>query len=247
MSEHPFQKFIDLITFDQASIALENDIQKLLSAIDELRNQNELLNQRLEKSKKNAADAHKKVDAYELEMKTLDVQTQEKRKRLDTISSQKEYQSINREIASLQEQQHDKEDELIAVWNALEVAQKEFAEQQKEYDEKSSSIEKEIAEKEAKIKETQVQVDARTQGRLEKEAGVPEEWLEKYSVMRKRVSDPVVPVENGQCSACFNTITEQNLISLNRKKLLQCRGCFRFLYTDSMKNPQGQPSEEPVK
>ena len=60
--------------------------------------------------------------------------------------------------------------------------------------------------------------------------GVPEEWLEKYEVMKGRVPDPAVPIMNGTCSACFYTLSPEDSLSLGRKALLQCKSCFRFIY-----------------
>ena len=63
--------------------------------------------------------------------------------------------------------------------------------------------------------------------------GIPEEWLEKYSIMRTRVPNPIVSVKNGSCSACFHALTQQDMLNLQRRKLLQCRDCYRFLYIES--------------
>ena len=59
--------------------------------------------------------------------------------------------------------------------------------------------------------------------------------------MQSRVTDPVVPVQQGSCSACFYDITEQRLVALRRHALLQCEGCYRFLYM-----PETLGSEQPV-
>ena len=48
----------------------------------------------LEKIKTKLHDMRKEVDAKELEMKMLDLQETDKKKRLDTVANHKEYQSI---------------------------------------------------------------------------------------------------------------------------------------------------------
>lgn len=68
------------------------------------------------------------------------------------------------------------------------------------------------------------------QDRQSKEQAVPAEWLEKYATMRARVTDPVVPVINGDCSACFYQVSTQDMQQLRHRKLLQCKDCFRLLY-----------------
>ncbi len=66
--------------------------------------------------------------------------------------------------------------------------------------------------------------------RVEKEANVPAEWLEKYTMMRARVSDPVVEIFHQSCGACSHLITQQEIIRAKRGALLQCQNCFRLLY-----------------
>ena len=68
------------------------------------------------------------------------------------------------------------------------------------------------------------------QKRPEKEKIVPEEWLEKYTIMKAQVSDPVVPITQETCSACFYALTNQDIICARRGRLLQCKGCYRLLY-----------------
>ncbi len=76
-----------------------------------------------------------------------------------------------------------------------------------------------------------------------KETGVPNEWLEKYSHMRLRVIDPVVPVMFGGWSACSYAVTEQELVRLKRKALIQCKGCFRLLYMQEVMNVENPTSK----
>ena len=62
---------------------------------------------------------------------------------------------------------------------------------------------------------------------------LPDEWLGKYEHMRGRVADPVVPVQQDSCSACFYSISSRDLQTLKQGDLLQCKDCYRFLYYKS--------------
>jgi predicted nucleic acid-binding Zn-ribbon protein len=53
-------------------------------------------------------------------------------------------------------------------------------------------------------------------------------------MMRTRTADPVVPVLDGSCSACFHYLTEQDLLLIKKNKLMQCKGCYRFLYSEAL-------------
>ena len=243
-SELPFQAFINLITFDQETLAFESESKKNIQEINELKEQQALLAEQLEKVNAVAHEAKKQVDLNELEMKEFEQQEKEEKRRLDSIKSKREYDAIMNEIITLQQKQHDNEETLVAVWNTLEEAEKKQKSQRAEYDGKVAALEKAIQEKEEKAKELQATLTERQQERGPQEKIVPEEWLEKYAIMRERVSDPVVPVINGECSACYYVVTNQDLIFLNRKRLLQCKGCFRFLYTQAIKEASESTEKE---
>ena len=64
-------------------------------------------------------------------------------------------------------------------------------------------------------------------------------------MMRERVSDPVVPILQGGCSACFYKTPEQDLILLKRNKLLQCKNCYRFLFFEKEAETLAEKTETP--
>lgn len=103
---------------------------------------------------------------------------------------------------------------------------------EKEHKKKLEEIHVLRQEVQRKIDVFQQELISKEQARDDKEKCVPDEWLEKYSMMRMRVADPVVPVLNTSCSACFYTVTEQGMQQLSRNQLLQCKECYRFLYLE---------------
>jgi predicted nucleic acid-binding Zn-ribbon protein len=50
--------------------------------------------------------------------------------------------------------------------------------------------------------------------------------------MKHNVPDPIVPVLNECCSACFYAVLYQDMVKLKKAELLPCRNCYRFLYYD---------------
>ena len=235
MSEQrPFDHFIDLISYDQKLHLHELDIKKQEQKITELENQKNSLNTELRIAKNDLHDAKKMVDEKELEMKELEMKESDKKKRMDQVSNQKEYQSIKHELETVAAQQLALEDVLVAAWNQLEIAKKKFEQYEKEYQQKVNDIDVQVTQNQSDLSELKKQLLKQKQIRSSKEESVPEEWLEKYMIMRARVSDPVVPVVDGSCNSCFHQVTGQDLILINRNKLLQCKSCYRFLYNESL-------------
>ncbi|MFI5332782.1 MAG: zinc ribbon domain-containing protein [Candidatus Babeliales bacterium] len=237
--ESPFNKFLDLIQLDQHIETINRDSKKIEQEMALITAQEYAATVQLNDAKQQVHDAQKKVDEYELEMKTLDAQEQEKKRRLEFVSNHKEYQSLKSEIDLLKKKQNELEDTLIHAWHLLEGAQKAYAVYEQTVHEQATQTRTQLQEKQHAHAELARKQHDQEQIRHEKEQGVPAEWLDKYRMMRARVTDPVVPVVRGACSACFYTVTEQDLVLLRRNKLMQCKDCYRFLY---IPNPSTAPA-----
>lgn len=106
MSEFPFQKFLDLVAFDQSINKLEHEFINLKQEImhcDEAIIQSKA---ELEEAKQQLTVCKKEVDSNELEMKELDSKQKEKQRLLDRVTNQREYQSLYQEIENLKKAQH---------------------------------------------------------------------------------------------------------------------------------------------
>ncbi|MDR3647384.1 MAG: hypothetical protein P4L22_07610 [Candidatus Babeliales bacterium] len=236
MERDPFKLFIDLVTFDQEILHANKEIDTLKSSLSLLETEALSFDTNLQAQKNLLIDAKKEVHDKELTMKELDVKEKETKHKLDAISNQKEYTLIKKEFERIQQAQHNLEPELVNSWNKLETATV-------EYDSKSKVIEEQIKEAATKIKEIRDKLDSTYKKiedlykeRPQKEIDLPVEWLEKYNIMHSRVTNPVVEVVNNSCQACFFNVTNQDIINLNKKQLIQCKGCFRLLYIKSEKD-----------
>lgn len=230
MTQTPFEKFIALVEVDQKINSLNAQIASYRKKITDLveESQSHLLAH--EKIKEKYEHIRKEVDAKELEMKILDQQESEKKIKLDRVANHREYQSIKAEIDLLKKSQHDLEESLISIWNQLENSKKELDSSTSAYQQHDAQIKQQIEQHEAQMQDITAQIDELLKTRVEKDQAMPAEWLEKYRIMRSKVSDPVVPVLDGSCSACFYTVSAQDMQDLKRRKLVQCKDCYRLLY-----------------
>lgn len=226
----PFQKFVALISFDQENNQIRQQLQDLDHDIKHL-------NQLLASTEYELAIAHdlvktaqKAVDATELANRELDATEQIKKNQLEQVQDKKEYAALKKEITYLKEQQHNNELILVQAWTKLETAKQIFEKQKELLNQKLTEIKTTISAKQAQIVVLTKQVNNYELERKTKETGVPAEWLVKYSTMRTRVQNPVVQVVNGSCTACFYDVTQQDINALKDNRLVECRGCFRFLY-----------------
>ena len=230
MNEQAFRALIELVQFDQATHAIKINIEKINHELNALRNDEQTLQQELDAHKKAFVDARKLVDEKELLAKELDEKETQAKQRLDTAASHREYEALKSEVTQLQAAQHELESDIIDAWDQLDAAEKSHKEMQKKFDVGRTDIHTAIATLQERIETLKSELSGRSAEHDQKATQVPAEWLEKYGSMGSHVSDPVVPIIGDACSGCFYQLVNQDLLRLRRGALLQCKGCFRFLY-----------------
>ena len=240
MTDTPFHLFLNLVEFDRTIVSINNDIESFENDIKTLDQQEQERLERLEQVQQRLRNARKIVDEQELIMKELDQKIRAKKKQMDEIADARSYRSFKTEVDTLNRQQVDQESLVMQAWNTVETAEKDLKVQQAVVQEQQETYKEEKKKKEQKLKNLHQQYKELEGQRSGKTGTVPEEWLETYEHMRGRVSDPVVEVDRGSCSACSYSIPNQDLIRLKRRALLQCKGCFRFLYDETAQQAEEQ-------
>lgn len=230
MNRNPFTMFIDLVSLDQDIRSLEKECEQKAHDIKDAQGAKQSLYTKVDTLKAQLYDARKRVDLVELEMKSLDEKEKEKKERLESVSSLKEYDSVKLELESLQQKQQQKEQEVLDAWNKLDSAQDAVDAYDKEFSDKLEACENTIQEHTQHHTQCAQRLQDQKDMRPQKEQGIPSEWLEKYTIMRTQIADPVVPLNDEDCSACFHSATRQDIATIKRGALVQCKGCYRLLY-----------------
>ncbi len=230
MSDSPFLRFLDLVTFDQKIQSTDNDIVAVEAEIAFLKKQEEDVIRDTDEMHRTVNQLKKKVDEYELEMKSFDQKEKEKKQLLDRLSDYKEYQAIKAEVEAIQRIQVEHEQLVLDAWSRLENAQNTEKKKKNLNAERIKQLHEQLEQLAEKIKSLREQHDTFITQRLEKEQSVPAEWLEKYSMMRARVTDPVVEIVHQSCGVCSQMVTAQDYVRAKRGALIQCQKCYRLLY-----------------
>lgn len=230
MNEHPFLQFINLVNFDQKIQSLENEKIVFENEISAIKKQEDSYMQDIEDMRNRIFQLKKQVDQQELEMKVLDQKEKDKKKHLEHLADYKDYQAIKSEIDTIQRLQYEQEKNVLDAWHQLENAQQSFdkktaanTQQLELFGQKVS----ELGEKSADLANQSAELISQRQTM---EQGVPAEWLEKYTMMRARVTDPVVEIFHQSCGACSQMITAQDMVRARHGALMQCQKCYRLLY-----------------
>ena len=120
MSEHPFLRFINLVSFDQKLHSLENEKMHVDHEMAALRKQESDFLRDIEDMHNHVLQLKKRVDEQELEMHVLDQKEKDKKKHLENLADYKDYQLIKLEIAHVQRLQFDQEKNVMQAWSQLE-------------------------------------------------------------------------------------------------------------------------------
>lgn len=230
MAELPLKALLALVALDQKIYETEQSVHERQKERAQADEQERHIIAELEQAKKAMQTARKEVDFCELEIKELTGKEKAKRSHLNETSKYKELQSLNTEIEHLNQRQQTVEDQLLHAWNTLDNKQKQYEMEQKLFDNRLQELQQLKEKKESEINALKNTIHQLQQERISSTQAIPEEWLEKYTAMRTKVKDPIVPLISDACGGCFYQIPNQEIIRLKRGALLQCKQCFRLIY-----------------
>jgi len=173
-------------------------------------------------------------DSREVDLKKNEAEIDKLRIALNQARSNQEYQILREQIARLQTQDGQIEEEVLKHLSdvdrleqgrrgseeELRGAQKEFDRRLDEMNQVLKGIDQELA-----------QLQERRRGSAN---AIPTDHLQVYERVLARHSDSALArVENQVCQGCHMSVTPQtmNMLLLDRE-LIQCRNCLRILYLD---------------
>ncbi len=226
-------RFMDLVAYDKVVHTVENEIDVILENIFEIEEYLKKQNLSFEKEKVILSDLKKTVHSHELQMKLYDEKVSNAKNKLNTASNSREYELLKKEFDQASQELYAFEDVLLNAWHIFENAQKNFIQKEATLQNQLQENKEKLIELEKKKEALEILLDAKRIERIEKEKNLPEQWLADYTRMKKTFDNPVVPFENGSCSACFESLAGNEIVQLAKKQLAPCRGCFRFLFIKS--------------
>lgn len=230
MNQDLSEELIRLVEFDQETRTFLHKKEICISEVSRLTAERDELMLSIQTFQSEMHNAKKEVDNFELAIKELEDKEREKRKRLDSVANQREYYSLRAELDTLLNERAHIESALVDAWNRLENGEKKFIELQRNVVAREKELETAISDARTCMSDVEHELEQRSLKRAVLLGGIQPEWLDSYESMRLHVPNPLVPLAEGGCSACFYPVSNQDRRSLQAGKLLQCKGCYRFLY-----------------
>lgn len=231
MNSDPFFTFLAFVTQDAAILQSQKKIAQLSfnkqTLIDDLKK----LEEALKDAQLKAHTAKKNLDAQELEIKILRDRQRSLKNKLESSSSPKEYFSLETELKTIAQDIDTQENKLFDLFENYETLEKKMGEIDFQVVAARAQTHEQTAQIDQAIAAEKTILEEHTALYHELKHHVNPEMLEKFLSMKEMIENPVVPVDKNACSACFNAISTQDLVSIRKHKLVPCQNCFRLLYT----------------
>ena len=222
----------DLVDVDTKIKKIESETKRTEKIIQDDKDNIPKLNLEAQKLSGDLLQVKKNVHRKELVAKDLSDKETKERKLLEETSNYKEYKAAEKELLNITQQRMASDDALIEAWHNLEEIEKKLKKCKEEVEIKIVQLKEGLEVQEKNLLDLISQKNEVAKTREVAAKNLPAEWLAKYERMQNRVDDPIVPVLNSCCSACYYPILIQDMYKLKKSGVLPCRECYRFLYYD---------------
>lgn len=226
-----------LVVIDHHRNELLKSIKKNEAAVLASANVHTKLVEQLHACQHSLRTIQKEIDRLELSSKDVRAQLIKKKNQLAGAMSEKETIALEHEQTTLRN-----------TLGEIDTQSMTLLEQQEALQTTLTSLEARVADSEkthhALVAATEVTI-AHAKNDI---AGVDATWHEQlvlvplelrtnYLNLRSRIPNPVVPVMGTSCSGCHMELLTQDVHSLSTRTVIQCRGCYRFLFVPDATTP----------
>lgn len=223
---------IDLQALETEVARVESALQKIPGTLDALDAGFTELRTALSEKTAFVSELKKGYRAKESDVEMNLSRIKKSRERMDSVKTNKEYQSLLKEIQDLEEKNSLVEDEMIAGLELIEDGEKavlrlkdEMARMERTVAEQKTIVAQKAAALEQRRAELCQQLEVQT-------LAVDAEILKTYNRVKLRVGAiGIVPVNKAVCKGCHLTIPPQMYNELHRQDSLKfCPHCHRMIY-----------------
>ena len=242
MTSPLWERILALIMVDQAYQALACRIANMQKNIETYTEKKDFSHAQIDALHTTQQAIEKRIKDLEIQIDEISQQERHKQQQERAIVHHKAAESLKKELATLAQERMMYENELLIAWHEYDQAGAQYKTAQAQQHETQEEIYKAIEALEQEIATTEQQLATHKTAYLSQLQQLPEEWQKRYQEMRNKVDNPLVPLIQKSCSACFYQVLPQDLARLERNALLPCRNCYRYLYQDRKKKDDSNPT-----
>lgn len=164
--------------------------------------------------------------------------------KLSEAKNARDFGAASREIDNKKRSIHDREQEILKVYEALEIGREKLASHEEDVAKLRAHVEGEEEKFADTLKELAAKAEEITAGRPEVEAAIEKSLLDRYNKVMQRRGTAVAEVIDGVCQGCHMSLAPQLAIQVERGESIQsCRHCGRLLYVAEATEGEGEASQ----
>ncbi len=187
--------------------------------------------EQLETAKENLKTARMTVDGKQLQLKTSEAKILDLQTKLNTCSSNREYQALLEQIAADQMAESVLEDEILECMENVDALGITVTEATTFVGEAKNAMQEESDRVDAEAKQLQLEIKQLSSELLETQQGLPDEIKPDYlRIVKTRKDDSLASVRDEICEGCFQQVTPNQVAQLALKETGICTSCGRMLY-----------------
>ncbi|MDH3717786.1 MAG: phospholipase [Planctomycetota bacterium] len=189
------------------------------------------LEQALAEIREKTTAARIAADQKQLQLKTGETKILDLRTKLNTCSTNREYQALLEQIAADEMANSVLEDEILEALEKIEQLQVNVGETEQGVDKSKAELAKVQQQVSSTTDSIKADIERLKQELATAEKQLPEDFRPEYDrTMKVRGADGMAPVENDCCTGCYQQITPNILSKLMMSHVVCCTTCARLLY-----------------
>ncbi len=185
----------------------------------------------LEEKKEALTQLRKTGDAKSLQMKTNEAKIVELKVKLNTVTTNREFDIVKGQIQADEMANSVLEDEILEVYEKIDAAEQGIKDHE-QVCQAARADEKKVADEVAAAEEgLKSQADALRKQIAEAETCIPEGIRDKYDrLIAAHGAGALTMVEDSVCTACYVTLEPQLYVEVKAGKFVFCKHCGRLAY-----------------
>ncbi|WP_436715713.1 phospholipase [Roseiconus lacunae] len=185
----------------------------------------------VQKARDDVKSATMICDEKQLQLKSREDHIEDLKAKLNTASSNKEFNLLKEQIAADQQANSVQSDEIFEGLERIDVLNEAVTEAEKELEEKIKEQQERTEQVESRLKVVQNDLDHVRDELVASEKQIPASVKAEYTrLTASRRDEALAPIEDDSCGGCNQILTTQMIDRIRLGFLIECPACAAWLY-----------------
>lgn len=178
------------------------------------------------------------ADGKQLQLREREQRIKDLQVKLNTCSSNREYQALREQIAADEQANSVLSDEILEALEQIDVLQADLAKTQADHAQAAAGLQAVRTATEGRQERLETELRRVTQELAAAERSLPADFRAEYDrIARARGENTLAQVDGDVCSSCYHLLTTQTINELLLSKPVFCKSCGALLYLPEDREP----------